>query len=643
MRTKVLGIAAAAVAAGTLSFGLQVGSVSPAGAAGGVEGGNISWSGALPSEVDVTATSPGDAVAVWAKPVPGGERIYASHGLNGGWSAPINVIHSVAVAVENLHVVGNATGDVAAVWTQSANGQERVRSARYLGGGQWDGPATLSAADTTGINETVAAMDAAGRVHVVISADKDSADPIRAAIWAKGAAPVLSQVSTQGWDPSLDVSPSGVAVTAFEALSNGLPAVKASRRTASTGWTAPDVAPWPGEAILPAAAVADDGAGTIIYRGKKAGVFELAAARVGANGQVGNPDQISTSGLGVTGAALDVSPAGTAMATWTEFNGTHYSLHVATRAAVGDFNPPSVYDADTNIVTTPTPFASDSSRRILVHNGHDRLTFRYRTSAVHALATYDGGVSDGEIAADADSQGNVAAVSIVENGGSSYVQADWLDVTGPTSAPSTSLKGQTLATGFPVAWTSTDALSNVASTDVIVSTSAWNQTAFTDPAIIGNNLVSGPLDFTGKLGRTYCFETQAVDTLGNLGARSALRCTSVPLDDPALKGSGWTRAAKSGHFNGTLTSTTAKGRQLVRTGVDARRLALVATKVPNGGTVQVSWNNKVIKTISLKGTTAKKKVLSIITFKGLRSGTVKIKVTSANGRPVHIDGLVVAK
>ncbi|GAA4803446.1 hypothetical protein ACFQ0K_12105 [Nocardioides caeni] len=640
MRTKVLGIAAAAVAASSLTLGLHA---APAGAAAGIDGGNISLVGALPTEVDVTATAPGNAVAVWVKPVVGGERIYASHAVRGSWGLPINVIHSVATAVENLHVVGNEKGDVAAVWTQTINGEERVRSARYVGGGQWDGPATLSASDTTGINDTAAAMDASGRVHVVIEAEVDSADPVRSALWAKEAAPVLGEVSGRGTDPSLDVAPDGTALVGFHDSNFGSPEVEVSRRTPGTDWTDPDPVLWPDDARAPQVGIADNGTGTIVFRGTEGGIDRVVSAKVTAAGLAGGPDIVSAPGIDTSRPSLDVTAAGTAIASWSQFDGSNYSVLAATRPATSDFGNPVVYEADAGTSPFTIPFTSDGSRRVVVHDGSNQLTFRYRTSAIQPLTTYAGGISEGEIAADADGQGNVVAVSIVDNGGASYVQADYLDVSGPVSAPSTAIKAQTLSTSFPVGWTATDALSQVESTDVIVSTSAWNQAGFTDPAVVGNNLANGPFDFTGALGRTYCFETQSIDSADNLGSRSAQRCTTVPLDDKQLAGSGWTRAAKAGHFQGTLASTTTKGRQLVRSGVKARRLALVATTVANGGTVQVLWNNKVIKTISLKGKTTKKKLIPIATFQGVRSGTVKIRVTSPTGRPVHIDGLVVAK
>lgn len=638
MRSTILGLTTAALAVGTLSLGLT----GPAAqAAGGIDSGNISFTGALPSEVDVIATTPGDAVAAWVRPVPGGERIYASHGTDGGWSAPLNVTHSVATAIEDLHVVGNDKGDVAAVWTQTINGNERVRAARYLGGGQWDGPVTVSSPSTTGINETAATMDGAGRVHVVVAAEVEATDPLHAAAWAPGALPVLSTVSDLGRYPSLDASPAGRVVVAFKGYHQGLTTSDVSVRSATSGWSAPDTAPWPGETFSPRAAVAEDGAATVTYLAEDGDDVRVVGAKVSPAGVVGNPDIVSAPDTAPSELALTVTAGGTAIATWSQFNGSQYSLHTAARPATGSFSSPTIVASNTGEVPASLPFGSDTGRRVVVFDTGADLAVRYRTSPVQPFATYNAGTSEGEFAADTDAHGNVVAVSILDNGGSSFVQADWLDLVGPTSGPA-AFKAQTLATTIPVGWTATDSLSPVASTDVIVRTAAWNQASFGEATVVGNNLTDGPFAFAAQLGRTYCFETQAIDALGNLGHRSALRCTTVPLDDKQLSGSGWNRSTKAGHFRSTTTSTITKGRQLTRTGITARRLALVAAKVPNGGTVKVFWNGSAVRTISLKGTAAKKVVLPIVTFPGQRTGKLAIKVVS-KGKPVLIDGLVVAK
>jgi hypothetical protein len=74
-------------------------------------------------------------------------------------------------------------------------------------------------------------------------------------------------------------------------------------------------------------------------------------------------------------------------------------------------------------------------------------------------------------------------------------------------------------------------------------------------------------------------------------------------------------------------------------GVQGRRLALLATRCPTCGTVQVFWNGTLLKQVSLAAATLEKKqLLALGPFPSLQEGTVRIRVSSS-GRPVKIDGL----
>ncbi len=278
----------------------------------------------------------------------------------------------------------------------------------------------------------------------------------------------------------------------------------------------------------------------------------------------------------------------------------------------------------------------------MVHNDQGALTARYRTNPILTFGEHPAGPTNGAFDADMDRNGDVVTVGVVENGFNSYVEGEWLDLSGPVSTV-TAPGAQVISKAFDVKWSAADALAGTKSSDVFATSSAWNSTAFSPAALVGDDLASSSLKVNGLLGRTYCFEVQAVDQFNNLGRRSARKCTTIPLDDKSLAGSGWTRAAKSGQFRGTWTTTSTKGRVLTRTGVKATRLALVAPRRTNGGRVEIRWNGTLVRTISLKGATANKVVFPIKTWGTVQSGNLKIKVVSANGRPVRIDGLVVAK
>jgi len=275
-----------------------------------------------------------------------------------------------------------------------------------------------------------------------------------------------------------------------------------------------------------------------------------------------------------------------------------------------------------------------------VHNDADQLTLRHHTNPVLPWGQYDAGATNGAFAADMDRDGNAVAVGIVSNGFNSYVQADFLDIAGPT-AKITAPGPVAAAPAFDVAWNVTDSLSGVKSTDVMVRSAAWNA-GFGPQQVIANNVTTSSQPFAGAFGTTYCFQAQGIDKANNLGFRSTEHCTTVPLDDTALAGKKWKRIAKTGAFNNTATVTKKNGRKLTIAGVQARHIDLIVGKAKKGGKVKVYWNGKVVRTISLKGK-AGQVTVPVLDLGNTQTGTLKIKVVSKTGRKVTIDGIIAAK
>ena len=101
-------------------------------------------------------------------------------------------------------------------------------------------------------------------------------------------------------------------------------------------------------------------------------------------------------------------------------------------------------------------------------------------------------------------------------------------------------------------------------------------------------LTSQSLTATLSAGYQYCFSVRARDRAGNTGAWSSDRCTSMPLDDRALSVStGWARGSSTSYLFNTYSKTVKTSAQLTRSGVQSRRLALVATTCATCGTVDV--------------------------------------------------------
>ena len=143
---------------------------------------------------------------------------------------------------------------------------------------------------------------------------------------------------------------------------------------------------------------------------------------------------------------------------------------------------------------------------------------------------------------------------------------------------------------------------------------------------------------------TYCFSARARDRAGNLSAWSAPWCSAVALDDRSLTASaGWARTTSSLFYRGTATVTSRPALTLTRTGVQTRRIYLVATRCPTCGTVAVYWNRTLIRKVTLYApTTTRRSVIGITTFTGVRSGTLTVR-TLTTAKTVQIDGVALLR
>lgn len=140
-------------------------------------------------------------------------------------------------------------------------------------------------------------------------------------------------------------------------------------------------------------------------------------------------------------------------------------------------------------------------------------------------------------------------------------------------------------------------------------------------------------------GRTVCFSARATDEVDNTGRYSPERCTALPANDRALSAStGWERKDVPAAYRGTASVAKTKGAALTSPKVEARRIALVATRAPGAGSVDVFLGKQRLERVSLEATkTRRKQVIPIATFTSRRSGVVRIVTRSA--KPVAIEGL----
>jgi len=213
----------------------------------------------------------------------------------------------------------------------------------------------------------------------------------------------------------------------------------------------------------------------------------------------------------------------------------------------------------------------------------------------------------------------------------------------PVKAMIDTLPTWTPSTGIALEWGGIDGNWLVTSFDVRYRRAAWNG-GFGTYATWKSGTTAEFGTFTASPGATYCFSVRANDSHSGHSAWTSESCTAVPLDDRSLtRSSGWTAATGSAYYRGTALRATAVGTKLTRTGVVAKRIALLATTCPTCGTVKVYLGSTLLKTVSLiSKTTVNQRLMTVATFSAAQSGTLVIKVSSS-GKRVVIDGVAIRR
>lgn len=141
----------------------------------------------------------------------------------------------------------------------------------------------------------------------------------------------------------------------------------------------------------------------------------------------------------------------------------------------------------------------------------------------------------------------------------------------------------------------------------------------------------GPKDWT--------FTVAAVDSAGNVDPTPAVVTWSVPRSSPSLKGSdGWKRQSAKGYFLDAYMTTKKRGQYINMTKEGFREMALVATRCPECGTVDVLFEGKLVKRVDLSSKKRKQRqAIPLGSWKKKKSGWVRIEVVS-KGKPVIIEG-----
>lgn len=143
-------------------------------------------------------------------------------------------------------------------------------------------------------------------------------------------------------------------------------------------------------------------------------------------------------------------------------------------------------------------------------------------------------------------------------------------------------------------------------------------------------------------GVTECFSYRARDSVGNVAAWTAPRCTSAMWDDrrALTPVRGWTRGTGDVRYYdfGTWTRATARGSVLAGPVVTTKRIAVQATTCPTCGAVDVYVGTTQLGTLNLHGPMKHKALVMLPARATAVRGQVRL-VVRTSGLPVIVDAI----
>jgi hypothetical protein len=252
-------------------------------------------------------------------------------------------------------------------------------------------------------------------------------------------------------------------------------------------------------------------------------------------------------------------------------------------------------------------------------NGSKTFAVKFMTAGTHTRTVRD--KADSTITG---SQGGISVTSTVT----------------PPTASITSLPAWKASLSTALAW---NGASGAVNYDVRYRKAAYNG-AFGSPVLWKSATTAKSGTFAAAAGTTYCWSARSRAASGAVSAWTKETCTAIPLDERSMtKSSGWTSGTGSAYYKSTYRRSTTKGAKLTRTGVQAKRIALVVQTCPTCGKASVYLNGTLLKTVSLVSSTTKnKRIIPIATFTDVRTGTLVVKVATS-GKKVLIDGVALSR
>lgn len=611
---------------------------------------NISHAGLLPTSAKSAVSEKGTAVATWLRTVDGVARVQASYftgGPNGSWTYP-ETLTDAGDEVSDPNVAMNDAGDAVVTWLeQDLSDDARVAVSRYVGSGDFDGVQFMSVDNGTSATAGYdVALDGTGKVFAAHrDTDGGTLNRIRVStLDAEGANTSTTLSDTSSFAPDIAVNTAGDALVAWYDAGNGESQIRVRRLDAgTTKWDPSATTGTPGTyGVQVRTALSDNGSGTVAStRQDGDGDYRAWANKSTADGFLGSANIVSPDDRTATGLSLSQNDSGTAFLAWNETGAGSYVGYASRPQTSGWTAAATINDALTK-ATTPNAAISDSGTTFLSWTDAGHLQAAYRTNPLLVLSTYDSGNQgfvDGSALAGVDKQGNALLGGTLKSGDQGSVQAAFLDAAGPTSAITAPTAGTTVATTFDVQRSAKDRFSALGTGSIRVRTATW-KAGFGAPAYASLNQTTQKISYDGKAGRTYCFSAQAKDAVSNTGAWSGEQCTTTPVDDASMVATkGFSHTEGAGHYQGTYARATKKGATLRLKDVQADKIAILVGKTANGGTIDVFFHGEKLGRYSLQGS-GNQHLIAWKDLGGTKSGDLVVKVVSADGKTIRIDGAV---
>lgn len=150
----------------------------------------------------------------------------------------------------------------------------------------------------------------------------------------------LSSPGQDGFDPQVSAGPKGTAVVVWRQWTGSNFRVLASTRTANT-WSGPvTLSGSGGQAWDPQVATSALGTAVAVWRQSDANGSRIQGASLSANGRWSSPSAVSAAGGDAWDPQVAMASDGTALTTWSRFDGTSYRVQASTRAASGPWSSP---------------------------------------------------------------------------------------------------------------------------------------------------------------------------------------------------------------------------------------------------------------------------------------------------------------